>query len=284
MAANREYKDSVFSKLFSSPDILRELYSALSGVPLPPELPIIINTLKGILFKGRMNDISFLIGKILVVLIEYQSTINENMPLRLFLYLAKIYETLIGEKDIYRSKLISLPMPEFIVLYNGAAPYPDEKVLKLSEAFGETAQFGLTKPEFLSLELKVKVYNINQGHNEPIIRRCKTLAGYSAFIAAVRGYELRGKGREEAIKQGIKDCIRENILKEFLEIHSTEVFNMLLSEWNWDDALAIRKEEGREEGQNMILNLMKEGYSAEQIESILAESKFDRGGRSELPQ
>ncbi|MDR3161547.1 MAG: hypothetical protein LBU28_08045 [Spirochaetaceae bacterium] len=45
MTANREYKDSVFSWLFSNPDTLRELYSALSGKSLPPETPIVINTL-----------------------------------------------------------------------------------------------------------------------------------------------------------------------------------------------------------------------------------------------
>jgi flagellar biosynthesis/type III secretory pathway protein FliH len=61
--------------------------------------------------------------------------------------------------------------------------------------------------------------------------------------------------------------------------------DMLYTEWNWDDALAVRAEEswqeGREEGltaglakgQNMILELMKQGHSAAQIEAILAESK-----------
>jgi hypothetical protein len=32
---NREHKDSVFSLLFSDPDILRELYSAIEGIDLP---------------------------------------------------------------------------------------------------------------------------------------------------------------------------------------------------------------------------------------------------------
>ncbi|MDR3193565.1 MAG: Rpn family recombination-promoting nuclease/putative transposase, partial [Treponema sp.] len=83
MTANREYKDTVFSRLFTNPDALRELYGAISGTPLPPETPVLINTLKDVLFKGRMNDISFIVGGVLVVLIEHQSTINENMPLRL---------------------------------------------------------------------------------------------------------------------------------------------------------------------------------------------------------
>jgi hypothetical protein len=247
MSVNRKYKDSVFSWLFSDPDTLRELYGALSGITLPPEAPIIINTLEGILFKARMNDISFIIGDLLVVLIEHQSTVNENMPLRLLLYIAKIYEKITGEKDIYRGKRLPLPLPEFIVLYNGTAPYPDEKILRLSDSFHDPAELGLVKGG-ISLELQVKVYNINRGHNDPIIRCCKTLANYSAFIAKVRDYEDRGKSREEAITLAITDCIKQNILKEFFETHSTEVMNMLLTEWNWDDALAVQREEGLEEG------------------------------------
>lgn len=278
MSVNRKYKDSVFSWLFSNPDTLRELYGALSGVTLPPEVPIIINTLEGILFKARMNDISFIIGDLLVVLIEHQSTVNENMPLRLLLYIAKIYEKITGKKDIYRGKRLSLPLPEFIVLYNGTAPYPDEKILKLSDSFHDPVELGLAKGD-IALELQVKVYNINRGHNDPIIRRCKTLASYSAFIAKVRDYEDRGKSREEALKLAIKDCIKQNILKEFLETHSTEVMNMLLTEWNWDDALAVQREEGLEEGrQEAAAEYMEQIRQAqEQIQRLEEENRRLRG-------
>jgi hypothetical protein len=37
-----------------------------------------------------------------VVLIEHQSTINENMPLRLLLYIAKICEKITGKKAVRR--------------------------------------------------------------------------------------------------------------------------------------------------------------------------------------
>ncbi|MDR1278760.1 MAG: Rpn family recombination-promoting nuclease/putative transposase, partial [Treponema sp.] len=126
MGVNREYKNSVFSWLFSEPAVLRELYGALAGVNVDPSVPVTINTLEGLLFKARMNDISFEIGRKLVILLEHQSTINENMPLRILMYAARIYEGITAARDIYREKRIPLPFPEFIVLYNGAAPYPDE--------------------------------------------------------------------------------------------------------------------------------------------------------------
>jgi hypothetical protein len=55
-----------------------------------------------------------------------------------------------------------------------------------------------------------------------------------------------------------------------------EVMDMFLTEWNWEDALTVREEEGMEKGQNMILELMKRGYSVEQIEAKLAAVKSDR--------
>jgi hypothetical protein len=45
MNVNKQYKNSVFSLLFSDPDILRGLYGALEGVDLAPDVPVSINTL-----------------------------------------------------------------------------------------------------------------------------------------------------------------------------------------------------------------------------------------------
>ena len=62
MAVNIKHKDSLFSFLFSDPDVLRELYCALEGITLPPDVPVTINTLQDILFMDMVNDISFEIG------------------------------------------------------------------------------------------------------------------------------------------------------------------------------------------------------------------------------
>ncbi|WP_461247344.1 hypothetical protein [Treponema sp. R6D11] len=72
---NRNHKNSVFSSLFSNPDVLRELYSAIEGIPIPTDIPIDINTLSNVLVMKQINDVSFLLDKRLVVLIEHQSTI-----------------------------------------------------------------------------------------------------------------------------------------------------------------------------------------------------------------
>jgi len=248
MGANIKYKDSVFSFLFSDPDLLRELYGALEGVSLPPDVPITINTLRDVLFMGMINDISFEIGGKLVILIEHQSTINPNMALRLLMYIARVYEKIIGDRNIYGTRLIHIPRPEFYVLYNGVTPYPDRETIKLSDAFEKAGLLGLPEKGSAALELEVNVININEGKNEGIVKKCKTLAGYSAFVGKVRAFEKELGDRTEAMKQAVKYCRDHDILKEFLEQNATEVMNMLLTEWNLEDAQKVWYEEGMEEG------------------------------------
>ena len=80
--------------------------------------------------------------------------------------------------------------------------------------------------------------NINQGKNEALAKRCRTLTEYSAFIAKVREYEQETNDKTESMTQAIKYCLEHDILKEFLEKHSTEVINMLYMEWDQEAALA----------------------------------------------
>jgi hypothetical protein len=44
---------------------------------------------------------------------------------------------------------------------------------------------------------------------------------------------------------------------------------MLTTEWNWDIALAVREEEGREEGYEEVFDLLEQGYTLEEIKARL---------------
>jgi len=145
MKVNRKFKDSVFTTLFNNPDLLRELYCALEGVSLPPDAPVSINTLKNVLYMDFYNDISFEIYGKLVILIEHQSTLNPNVALRLLLYISDIYEAMIDSKTLYSTTSLSIPWPEFFVLYNGKEEFPDEKIVKLSDLFKNPHDLGLPK-------------------------------------------------------------------------------------------------------------------------------------------
>ena len=104
------------------------------------------------------------------------------------------------------------------------------------------------------------------------------MSGYSAFVAKVRECEKTAPDKEAAMKMAIQYCIRHDILKEILEAHASEVVNMLLTEWNLDDAKEVWWEEAWEEGEKKgrektlheVLELLKQGYRADQIEAELS--------------
>ncbi|MDR2727531.1 MAG: Rpn family recombination-promoting nuclease/putative transposase [Chitinispirillales bacterium] len=241
---NKKYKNTVFTALFNNEEKARELYNALASTNYGPDTNVEITTLEDVLFMEQMNDISFVIDDRIVVLIEHQSTINKNMPLRMLLYIARVYEKICDNKNLYRKNMIKIPRPEFFVLYNGSkGNVPDKQTLKLSQMFKD---YNKNMP--IELEISVDVYNINRGHNPELAKRSITLDGYEIFIDLVREYEKETQKLDDAVKRAINECISRNVLKEYLERNGSEVRNMLLQEWNWEEALEVSKEEGKEEG------------------------------------
>ena len=240
--ANRNYKSSVFTHLFGEPVKELELYNAFSPVQYPPDTQVIDLTLKNVLFMDRINDLSFSIGGKLVVFFEHQASINENIALRYLLYCGRVYEKLIDNKVMYSERHVTIPTPEFYVLYNGPKPFPDTMVYRLSDSF---AQSSSDEP---ALELVVKVFNVNIGYNEEIVKRSEHLHGYITLVSKVREHELNGLERSKAVELAIKECIELGILVEYLTNNASEVLNMLTQEWNLEDAKIVWQREAKEEG------------------------------------
>ncbi|MCL2087537.1 MAG: Rpn family recombination-promoting nuclease/putative transposase [Oscillospiraceae bacterium] len=239
---NRQYKSSLFDKLFSTKKSILTLYNALSQSKYPPDTPVEITTLDDVLYRGRYNDLSFTIDGKLVVLIEQQSTINNNMPSRLVLYYAKILERYIKAQkgSIYASRLIKIPRPEFIVLYNGTDYYPDEGVLRLSDAF-----FELPKVHEINggIEITARVLNINKGRNKDIVQKSIELDGYVDIVSEINKNKDSGMNLEEAIAKAVEDCASRNILTDFLEKYGGEVMSLLYAEWDWDEYVKVQRQE-----------------------------------------
>ena len=177
--------------------------------------------------------------------------------------------------------------PEFIVLYNGQKPYPDISYMRLSDAFISQLHKNEEEPA-PSVELVVKVINIGYGHNKSILEKSKSLQDYSIFTYKVQEYKDRGLLLQEAIRQAVIYCRENDIMQPFLTDNSSEVENMLLTDWNWDEAMEVAKEEawkdGREEGERKkSIDIAKKlrmrgdpldeiakltGLTAEQIQSL----------------
>jgi hypothetical protein len=294
MDVNRNHKSSVFSTLFGDREVLRELYSAIEGIEIPKDIPIDINTLSNIFVKGKINDLSFTIDNRLVVLIEHQSSINNNMPLRLLLYITEIYKMKIRQDALFQRKQIKIPTPEFIVLYNGEAPFPDYQKMKLSDAFLSVEGLKLPKENGPSLELEVHVYNINYGRNPGLLEKCSALNGYSILVNKIREYSLN-LSLEDSVRAAVKYCIENKVLKEFIDKYGSEVENMLFENVTVEDEIAAAREEAFEEGletgvqkgrkeglgigeargeeknREYVLGLIEQGLTTEEIQRILRE-------------
>ena len=259
ISANKTYKDSVFRKLFGEKDKLAELYNAIAGTNYTPD-DINLITLENIIFIGRENDIAFTVDGRLIVLIEHQSTINPNMPLRCLMYIAREYDILVDNEAIYSSRLVKIMPPEFIVIYNGADDCPDESTLNLSDAFVDKAD---------SLELKVKVYNVNRGRNPEIMRRSGTLNEYAAFVEQVRENTASGLDTAKALEKAVRDCIKDKIPEEFLKRYGSDVINMLSMEFNLADAQRVWKKDGEmNKAERVAEKMLKLGTPIETIAEI----------------
>ena len=54
--------------------------------------------------------------------------------------------------------------------------------------------------------------------------------------------------KDHGFENAIKDCIKNDILREYLQRKSREVMNMLLAEYDYDTDIAVQREESFEIG------------------------------------
>ena len=164
----KNYRDSLFRRYFENPQYLAGIHQVLTGEGVMPD-DVRITTIKNVLFNNQKNDISYQIGNRYMVLLEHQSTINPNMPLRLLFYIAILYRRMAPRNLIYSSHQINLPAPEFYVLYNGDE-HMEDQVLRLSTAFGENDRG--------TMELVVTVKNIRYNERNNLIQQYRPLHDY----------------------------------------------------------------------------------------------------------
>ena len=224
--ANRNYKDTVFRMLFSDRKNLLSLYNAISGAHYDNPEMLEIVTLENAIYMGMKNDLAFIIDTDLF-LYEHQSTYNPNMPLRDLFYISSEYQKRVDKKSLYSSILQKIPAPQFIVFYNGTEKRKDSWVNHLSEAFENL-------PGNPKLELEVLTININEGHNEELMEHCQTLKEYAKYVNCVRKY-ARELELNEAVKLAVDECIRNNILSEFLRANKSEVISMSIFEYDKEE-------------------------------------------------
>ena len=246
MRKNREYKSDVFSMLMESKENALEVYNALNDSEYTnPEEVEIVQLERGVSLSIR-NDASFIID-MNINFYEHQSTYNPNMPLRDLFYISSEYQKMLDQKSLYSSSLQKIPTPNFIEFYNGSDPVCDVFEHRLSSAFEHLSG----EPK---LELIVTVLNINEGHNALLMEHCKTLREYAQYVAKVRKYTA-DMSLNEAVECAVDECIKENILADFLRKNRAEVISMSIFEYDKEEEeKKLRKAEYEAGIQKGVLN------------------------------
>ena len=206
------------------------------------------------------NDVSFIIMNELH-LWEHQSTYNPNMPMRFFIYAAKLYEKYITGSEYYQYSrtLQTAPCPRCICFYNGTENQPEEKVLRLSDAFiGEG-----------DIEVRVRMLNINYGKNENLMNVCEPLNEYAWLVDTIRKNQKIMSSIEDAVEAAIAEMPDDFVIKKFLLLNKAEVKGMFLTEWDQAKVLEQeRRETIRNEQKRVARDMLRKNLPLSLIEEI----------------
>ena len=241
---HRQVKDRLFRFLFEKDrEALLQLYNTLNGTEYRDASQLQVVTIESAVYMVMKNDLAFVLAGTLN-LYEHQSTYNPNMPLRFLIYLAQEYQKLAeqAQESLYGTKQITLPAPQCVVFYNGEKEIPEVEILRLSDSFESRKSDARA-----DVELTVRMFNINHGHNRELMEKCQVLREYAAFVELSRQYLSGGMEPKKALEAAITDCIEQDILSEFLRKYRAEVLGMLLEEFDVKKYERSIREEGREE-------------------------------------
>ena len=270
-----KFKDSLFTKIFSMPEHFKSVYGAILDKDISDKEVELFNN-EPMLTVDIRNDVAMLVEDRLIVFIEHQSTVNNNMPLRMLWYTSIAFKRFIKDElqTVFSTKQIALPTPEFYVFYAGAKPWRKD-FLKLSDAYKNFSKSPM-------LDLKVEVINMRD-ETHPVMKKCKEATIYIELIEKIENLMQYGKSRDDAITIALEEISKKDTpLHNFLTNCELEVKNMInyqltleevaehaarirQQEYYEDGKLEGKKEGKREGKRETAQNLINMGLSIEQV-------------------
>lgn len=223
--------ENVFTNLFQDKKYLLQLYQALH----PEDTDITQDkltdvTIKNVLTDNIYNDLGFMVGNRLMILVEAQSTWTMNIIIRALMYLVQTYHDYFERtrQNLYKSKKIQIPKPELYVIYTGDRKNKPSEVSLSEEFFGE---------EECCIDVKVKM--IYDGKEGDIINQYVVFTKVCSEQIAIYG---RAK---KAIQEAIRICKDRNVLKEYLESKEKEVVDIMMVLYDQEEAIQMYGESER---------------------------------------
>ena len=215
VVAKRKAKDSVFLDLFRNKSYLLKLYKTLHPEDTTATEDSLTDvTIENVLTDNLYNDLGFVVGNKLMILIEAQSTWTMNILVRVLLYLAQSYHEYFQRtsQNYYKSKKVKIPKPELYVIFTGNKGRKPDRI-SLSKEFFEGAD--------IDVEVKAKV--IYESDTDDIINQ------YIIFCKVFNEQTKEHGMIQKAVTETIRICKNRNILREYLLEREKEVVTIMMS-------------------------------------------------------
>ncbi len=229
----RTIKDSVFTNLFQDKKYLIQLYQALHPEDKDvTEDKLTDVTIENVLTDNIYNDLGFMVGNRLLILVEAQSTWTVNIIIRALMYLIQTYHNYFErtKQSLYKSKKVQIPMPELYVIYTGDRKTKPSEISLSQEFFGGKE---------CCLDVKVKM--IYDGKEGDIINQ------YVLFTK-VCNEQIALYGRtQKSILEAIRICKDRNVLREYLESREKEVVDIMMVLYDEEEIMRSYLESERHE-------------------------------------
>jgi len=247
----REESSRLFTMLFSEKKEALDLYNAITKRHYVDSDGFAIAILGNVICLSMKNDVS--------IVIEARNSLRD---------LKKLFSLMLSVNSEKGAKRITFPLSSCVVLYQGIEDIPDYKTEILSDSL---AMGG----ESISIETKVHIININSGHNQELLKACKTLQDYVEYVDCIRNNQKQ-MPIDEAVEKAIEECIQDNILTSFLCEHRAVVKEVSIAEFDLAKLFEIEKieiyqdgiEKGRREGAR---NMMRELVAKKLVQGVLIE-------------
>lgn len=211
--AVRNAKATVFTDVFDKAKYALQLFKVFH-----PEInditidDIDIITLEVTLVNSPYNDLGILVKDRFIIRVEAQSTCSVNILIRILIYVAYSYKNYIKAHnlDVYSSKVVKIPKPEFYVVYTGKDKVPSE--IKLSEEFFNGAD--------IDLDLRAKVITKSM--------KGDVLDQYIEFAHEFDRNKDKFGNSDKAANATYDYCIKNGILAEyFIEKGKKEAIGLM---------------------------------------------------------
>ena len=122
--------------------------------------------------------------------------------------------------------------------------------------------------------------NISIGNNAELMEKCRLLHDYVVFIGLIRDYVSQENDINTAVTLAINQAISHNILKEVLSVHTAEVRDMILTEYNEEQHIKNEKNISYDDGFNdgkieAIKNMIKLNIPKDKILECYSEAEYN---------